>query len=425
MSLRRGGGLHGSEGLPVVADATGCTLHVFGGSSTPYQALHHLLWLSEEAWRVDKQPRLFDARSPEMRTGPLAPRPVRHRYARLASIVGYASTEFFHFLFESLPRLALLLPALEADSRLYLVVPATTSQLSRAVGFVARLLRLVLPGAWFDAQRVIGYADEGAAPGERLAAEEAMVWADWQGVQAADGSPTHCLTPRRALQAAAALVADARHATQEGPGGAAKHATSMAHGQSEEGGDAVARPSSQDKLSQIKSNQAKPEEAAGTAGRPYLIYAARRGVSMRALGETDEVALLAILQRVAAANSLLLHVFDGAEMLIEEAIDLFASATIVVGVHGGALSNILFCRPGAMLLELSVQSSVARHYEHAAVALGLRYASVPLAADQRGVAAANVSLPEGGLAAVEAALAAAFAGEHTSKGDGSVIHDEV
>ena len=109
-------------------------------------------------------------------------------------------------------------------------------------------------------------------------------------------------------------------------------------------------------------------------------------------------------------------------MLIEEAIDLFASAAVVVGVHGGALSNILFCRPGAMLLELSVRSSVARHYEHAAVALGLRYASVPLAADQRGVAAANVSLPEGGLAAVDAALAAAFGGEHASKGDGSVVH---
>ena len=58
------------------------------------------------------------------------PVPPRRRVRKLASLVGFAGSEFFHFMLEALPRLALLLPSLRADPTLYLAVPATTAELA-------------------------------------------------------------------------------------------------------------------------------------------------------------------------------------------------------------------------------------------------------------------------------------------------------
>ena len=56
---------------------------------------------------------------------------------------------------------------------------------------------------------------------------------------------------------------------------------------------------------------------------------------------------------------------------------LWLSNGAVVGVHGGALSNILFCQPGTTVIELTIDSPFARHYAHAAAALQMPFVGVP------------------------------------------------
>ena len=80
---------------------------------------------------------------------------------------------------------------------------------------------------------------------------------------------------------------------------------------------------------------------------------------------------------------------------------------VVLGVHGGALTNTLFCRPGALLIELGFDLDMTRHYQHMAAALSLRYTQVLLQPDQRGVGAPVVSLSE---TAVEGLLDAVVGG---------------
>ena len=143
-----------------------------------------------------------------------------------ASLLGFSSGAFYHFAMEALPRLALLLPTLAAYPTLKLVVPK-----HKAGGFVGELLRLVLPAEWLvgDNQRILPYdAAGGSAPGLRLRVDT-LLWADWPrvtrvargggggggggvgggggGSGGSGGGATHCVAPRSALRAAAALAA--------------------------------------------------------------------------------------------------------------------------------------------------------------------------------------------------------------------------
>lgn len=368
-----------AEGHAVAAAA--CPLLIFGGASWPFQALHKAFWLSQETWRADAAVKLFDHTAKGgsgsrpatwMRQGP---QPARSTYPRLASLVSYASTDFYHFVLEGLPRLALLLPVLLADPTLPLAVPTTRTKLAGGQGFVAQLLQLALP-ADFEPARLVPYADEGDAPGERLRASTQLIWADWPSADVTadgflfgradgrtDGRPTHCLTPAPVLRAAAAMVARAWEA---------KHP---------------------------EAHEAESE------ARPALIVAVRRDVSMRNLAPADEASLLSELRNLAAEVHWELVVFDGSAG-IAGGVPLFRRARAVVGVHGGALSNVLFSAHDSaengrvLLVELTVASRIAAHYAHAAAALGLRYQAVPLVDDGHGVGASSVRLPEGAAHAV-------------------------
>jgi hypothetical protein len=64
-----------------------------------------------------------------------------------------------------------------------------------------------------------------------------------------------------------------------------------------------------------------------------------------------------------------LELFDG-KMPAADAMALFHSAAVVVGVHGGALTNIVACRPGALLIELGFHAGFTRHYASASQGLG-------------------------------------------------------
>ena len=57
-------------------------------------------------------------------------------------------------------------------------------------------------------------------------------------------------------------------------------------------------------------------------------------------------------------------------------IDAFRSARIVVTVHGAALTNLLFCRPGTLVVELFPSNHIKSTYCWLAMRLGLRYRPV-------------------------------------------------
>ena len=82
----------------------------------------------QEAWNDDGSPKLYD-HSAQHAHAPGGARVARARAA--ASLLGFSSGAFYHWVMEALPRLALLLPALHAQPALKLVVPK-----HKADGFV-------------------------------------------------------------------------------------------------------------------------------------------------------------------------------------------------------------------------------------------------------------------------------------------------
>ena len=57
-------------------------------------------------------------------------------------------------------------------------------------------------------------------------------------------------------------------------------------------------------------------------------------------------------------------------------IEAFQSARIVVAAHGEALTNLLFCRPGTLIIELFASNQIKSDYCWLALRLGLRYRAV-------------------------------------------------
>jgi hypothetical protein len=110
------------------------------------------------------------------------------------------------------------------------------------------------------------------------------------------------------------------------------------------------------------------------------VYASRGGkATLRQLPRSDELRLLSALRDVAGRQEPPLRVveFDGDGSSAAATAALFGGAAAVVGVHGGALANVLFCARGARVVELGSASPYARHYVHAAEALGLEHVTIP------------------------------------------------
>jgi len=84
-------------------------------------------------------------------------------------------------------------------------------------------------------------------------------------------------------------------------------------------------------------------------------------------------------------------IFDGS-LNSKESVKLFANANVIIGVHGGALSNAVFTKPSSLLLELGFNSPWTAHYEHLAAAQDLKYKRYLLASLPQGPAANTVML---------------------------------
>jgi hypothetical protein len=122
--------------------------------------------------------------------------------------------------------------------------------------------------------------------------------------------------------------------------------------------------------------------------RPSVVVASRG--EQTGMRNFDERALVNALS--AALPSCDVVVANGSQPLLDN-LALFASASAVVGVHGGALANIVACAAFTPVVEIGFPSEASWHYEHVAGALQLRYARVLADADQlhRSVGAATIS----------------------------------
>ena len=67
---------------------------------------------------------------------------------------------------------------------------------------------------------------------------------------------------------------------------------------------------------------------------------------------------------------------DCGKLSVQEQAEIFGSAEVVVGAHGAALTNLVFCRPGTRVVELFSPAYVNPCYRDLCVAANLRHAAV-------------------------------------------------
>jgi hypothetical protein len=104
---------------------------------------------------------------------------------------------------------------------------------------------------------------------------------------------------------------------------------------------------------------------APSAGPPLRLYISRSDTQQRRLD--DEESLLAMLEPM-GINCITLS-----GRPLEEQIELFSRAEIVIGPHGGGLSNLVWCRPGTAVVELYADDYVNPVFWRLSQNLGLRH----------------------------------------------------
>ena len=338
IAMIRDASLSGPNG--VITRKGKCRLDVIGTSSWPYLALHGDFWLSE-TWRSNSTLLVYD-QSLSRRYQPPSPGSIKRGRTvirKAATIVDFATTNFYHFLLVALPKL-LALKDFIASEQLKIIVPMDKSRLR----FIERLVSLVI-GKPVDDLELVRYDNSAdSAPGERFYIKELYFAEARRVVFKAGQQSTHCLMNPVFLRPAGFYFQD----------NLPSHVKHFEINPIEDGIDL-----------------SHPVDAPN-AGQ-YVIYASRSGEKSRRLSVSLETRLLTNISKVSKVVE-----FHGSSLIMEKAIVLFSGASVVMGVHGAALSNILFCKPKTLVVELGFETPISMHFEHAAKALGLRYAKFVL-----------------------------------------------
>lgn len=106
-------------------------------------------------------------------------------------------------------------------------------------------------------------------------------------------------------------------------------------------------------------------QVAPLADAPRRVYVARLDTRNRVIRNEDAIARL--LERLGFVTFVLGYFSIAAQ------IGLFKSASVVVGGHGAGLTNVAFCRPGTIVLELLQSAFAAPLMNRIAQVKGLRY----------------------------------------------------
>eukprot|EP00730_Choanoeca_flexa_P002040 TRINITY_DN10886_c0_g1_i1.p1 TRINITY_DN10886_c0_g1~~TRINITY_DN10886_c0_g1_i1.p1 ORF type:complete len:591 (+),score=115.72 TRINITY_DN10886_c0_g1_i1:140-1774(+) len=270
--------------------------------------------------------------------------------------VGMTTRSYYHFVTECLVRLSLIDPTL---SKIKILVP-------EGPAFINDYLDLLN----IDTERRVAYNAATAVPDTMVQVGKLHV-TDWTPLRLDSERYHHSLTPRSALK----------------------------HTQTALWSAAAADQLEQRPLVLFTSREACV--SCTTHASAYGPQTAR----MRQLANESKLLerLTTALQGVAEVQ-----VFRSQDLSVIETIQLFRQAKVVVGVHGGALANTLFCQPDTHVVELGFDLDIARHYEHMAIVLGQQYTKILLEHDQRGLGAPSVSLSKAAMDAVYQTVADAF-----------------
>ena len=109
----------------------------------------------------------------------------------------------------------------------------------------------------------------------------------------------------------------------------------------------------------------------------------------------DEDYLVDRLRAAADKLGVALSIFDANGMSVRQQAAVFRMAKVVVGIHGAALTNIVFCEDDVLVAELGFKGSFTDHYAHAAAALGYKYKGFQLDVDERGEGSPQVQQAPG------------------------------
>jgi len=101
------------------------------------------------------------------------------------------------------------------------------------------------------------------------------------------------------------------------------------------------------------------------AGNPRLIYISRERARNRRCTNEEEVS--GLLKRLGFKCVFL------ETLRFEEQVELLSQADVVVACHGGGLSNIVFCRPGTVVIEIFSPLYVNPCYWQVSQAVNLKY----------------------------------------------------
>jgi hypothetical protein len=109
-------------------------------------------------------------------------------------------------------------------------------------------------------------------------------------------------------------------------------------------------------------------------GRRKVVYSARRTNYVRWI--RNELWFISRLRKELNDYHIDLVVHQGKEPMVDQ-LAMFYTADLVIGAHGGGLSNILFCRPHTPVIELPVKATEWNGYGFMSAALDLDYWIVP------------------------------------------------
>jgi len=96
------------------------------------------------------------------------------------------------------------------------------------------------------------------------------------------------------------------------------------------------------------------------------LYVSRRRAACRRV--VNEAEILPVLKHHG------FEIIEGEDLGLDEQVRLFSEAAVVVGPHGGGLTNIVWCAPGAKVFEIFEPGSVRRCYWSLCNALGHQHA---------------------------------------------------
>lgn len=301
-------------------------------------------------------------------------------------LTGYASTNYFHFITEVLPSLVVMrnrIKDITKDDRKKTKDGVIIPNLHH--DFVEGFMRLLLPEVFNNNGELLPHIVEWG-PGEKpkgkhtsiftsthpIAYAQRLVTVIWDQPEEAPpplSGPAHCLTPAPLLRAMQRVVLK-----------------------------------SVDDMAPTPRSISWPLPVV-TAFSKRIVYCSRSLSATRRLAEEDELisklrqiadkedAELVIFQKEAATDS----AKDSSPLSsVTDAIKLFRSATVVVGVHGASLANIAFCQ-NCSVVEMGFNIPQAGHYLHLANSLELNYVGIRLQKDSRSFGATEVSVGEGGV----------------------------